>query len=432
MTAASRSEREAGLARERLIGDIVAGRTTIKALALGESIRPLWEEKHADNIKRAVIRGARTDSYANLGTTLTMFTTVALTATGAVAIINHQLTIGALIATNLLAGRLLGPLTQLVGMWRIYAGFGDSVGRLGQMFAMPSERQDSTIEMLRPAGRISLENVSYVYAPGMNPVIDKVSVTFQPQCITALIGRNGSGKTTLLKLIQGLYVPTEGRVLLDGGDVTQFSRSQIAGWIGYVPQECVLFSGSLRDNIAHRNPNARDEDIIAAAKAADAHDFIVDLPDGYGSDIGEAGLRLSAGQRQRIAIARALLGDPPVLLLDEPSSNLDRQSELELRRTLSRLALERTVIIVTHSPVLLSACRDLVALDKGRVAVAGPAADVLPRLLGANRGRERQSAGPPDAAPSPTASSSASPSSAGNAQSQNAAGRAAASVGSSR
>jgi ATP-binding cassette subfamily C protein LapB len=317
-------------------------------------------------------------------------------------------------------------------MWRIYAGFGDSVGRLGQMFAMPSERQDSTIEMLRPAGRISLENVSYVYAPGMNPVIDKVSVTFQSQCMTALIGRNGSGKTTLLKLIQGLYVPTEGRVLLDGGDVTQFSRSQIAGWIGYVPQECVLFSGSLRDNIAHRNPNARDEDIIAAAKAADAHDFIVDLPDGYGSDIGEAGLRLSAGQRQRIAIARALLGDPPVLLLDEPSSNLDRQSELELRRTLSRLALERTVIIVTHSPVLLSACRDLVALDKGRVAVAGPAADVLPRLLGANRGRERQSAGPPDAAPSPTASSSASPSSAGNAQSQNAAGRAAASVGSSR
>jgi ATP-binding cassette subfamily C protein LapB len=430
MTAASRSEREASLARERLIGDIVAGRTTIKALALGASIRPLWEEKHADNIERAVIRGARMDSYSNLGTTLTMLTTVALTTAGAVAIINHQLTIGALIATNLLAGRLVGPLTQLVGMWRIYAGFGDAVGRLGQVFAMPSERQHSTIEMLRPAGRISLENVSYAYTPGMLPMVDKVTVTIQPQCMTALIGRNGSGKTTLLKLIQGLYVPTTGRVLLDGGDVTQFSRSQIAGWIGYVPQECVLFTGNLRANIAYRNPHALDEDIIAAAKAADAHDFIVDLPDGYGSDIGEAGLRLSAGQRQRIAIARALLGDPPVLLLDEPSSNLDRQSELELRRTLSRLALQRTVIIVTHSPVLLSACRDLVALDKGRIAVAGPAAEVLPRLLGANRGADRHSAGtpPPNAASSAAASSCAPEPSAGGSQLRNAAKRAAASV----
>lgn len=389
MAAAGREERESGLARERLVADIVAGRTTIKALALGAAMQPLWEEKHAETIERAILRGARMDSYANLGTTLTMLTTVALTAAGAVAIINHQLTIGALIATNLLAGRLVGPLTQLVGMWRIYAGFGDAVGRLGRVFAMPSERQHSTIEMARPAGTIRLEGVSYRYSPGARAVIDTVSLTIQPRCMTALIGRNGSGKTTLLRLIQGLYAPTAGRVTLDGGDITQFSREQIAGWIGYVPQECVLFAGTLRTNIAHRCPNARDKDIIAAAKAADAHGFIIELPDGYGSDIGEAGLRLSAGQRQRIAIARALLGNPPVLLLDEPSSNLDRQSEFELRRTLCQLAAERTVIIVTHSPVLLSVCRDLVALDRGRIAIAGPAADVLPRLMGAGRDTDR-------------------------------------------
>lgn len=402
MAAAGRAERESSLARERLVADIVAGRATIKALALGRSMQPLWEQKHAETIERAVHRGARMDSYANLGTTLTMLTTVALTTAGAIAIINHQLTIGALIATNLLAGRLVGPLTQLVGMWRIYIGFGDAVGRLGRVFAMPSERQRSTIEMARPTGTISLESVSYRYAPGLRPVIDGVSLTIQPRGMTALIGRNGSGKTTLLRVIQGLYLPTTGRVMLDGGDVTQFSREQIAGWIGYVPQECVLFAGSLRDNIVHRDPVARDEDIIAAAKAADAHDFIIELPDGYGSDIGEAGLRLSAGQRQRIAIARALLGDPPVLLLDEPSSNLDRQSEFELRRTLCRLAAERTVIIVTHSPVLLSACRDLVALDKGRIAIAGPAAEVLPRLMGVGRDAERTAAaGGMSAAPDP-------------------------------
>ena len=402
MAAANQAERETALSRERLVADLVAGRTTIKALALGGAMQPLWEGKHAETIERAVIRGARMDSYANLGTTLTMFTTVALTTAGAIAIINHQLTIGALIATNLLAGRLVGPLTQLVGMWRTYAGFGDAVGRLGKAFAMPSERQHSVIEMARPGGAIGLLGVSYVYAPGSRPVVDNVTLTIQPQRMTALIGRNGSGKTTLLKLIQGLYTPTTGRVTLDGGDIAQFSRDQIAGWMGYVPQECVLFAGSLRDNIAHRVPKARDEEIIAAAKAADAHDFIVDLPDGYGTDIGEAGLRLSAGQRQRIAIARALLGDPPVLLLDEPSSNLDRQSEFELRRTLSRLAAERTLIIVTHSPVLLSACRDLVALDKGRIAVAGPAADILPRLLGANRETDRH---PPEEGPPPRAAS---------------------------
>ncbi len=392
MAAAGRAERETSLARERLVADIVAGRTTIKALALGRSMQPLWEERHAETIERSVIRGARMDSYANLGTTLTMVTTVALTTAGAVAIIHHQLTIGALIATNLLAGRLVGPLTQLVGMWRIYSGFGDAIGRLGRVFALPSERQHSTIEMPRPAGILTLEAVTYRYAPDLRPVIDGVNLTIQPRGMTALIGRNGSGKTTLLRLIQGLYPPTTGRVMLDGGDITQFSREQIAGWIGYVPQECVLFAGSLRDNIAHRRPDARDEDIIAAAKAADAHDFIIELPDGYAADVGEAGLRLSAGQRQRIAIARALLGNPPVLLLDEPSSNLDRQSEFELRRTLSQLAAERTVVIVTHSAPLLSACRDLVALDKGRIAIAGPAADVLPRLTGASRDAHRTGA----------------------------------------
>ena len=393
MAAAGRAERETSLARERLVADIVAGRTTIKALALGRSMQPLWEERHAETIERSVIRGARMDSYANLGTTLTMVTTVALTSAGAVAIIHHQLTIGALIATNLLAGRLVGPLTQLVGMWRIYSGFGDAIGRLGRVFALPSERQHSTIEMPRPAGILTLEAVTYRYAPDLRPVIDGVNLTIQPRGMTALIGRNGSGKTTLLRLIQGLYPPTTGRVMLDGGDITQFSREQIAGWIGYVPQECVLFAGSLRDNIAHRRPDARDEDIIAAAKAADAHDFIIELPNGYAADVGEAGLRLSAGQRQRIAIARALLGNPPVLLLDEPSSNLDRQSEFELRRTLSQLAAERTVVIVTHSAPLLSACRDLVALDKGRIAIAGPAADVLPRLTGASRDAHRTGAG---------------------------------------
>ena len=156
--------------------------------------------------------------------------------------------------------------------------------------------------------------------------------------------------------------------MLDGADIIQFSRDQLVSWIGYVPQETVLFAGSVRDNIAFGNPTANDDQIISAATAAGVHKFIIDLPDGYGSEIGEAGQRLSGGQRQRIAIARALVSDPVVLLLDEPSSNLDRQAEEDLRDALKDLAVEHTVILVSHSPVLLQGCDNLIALDRGKIA----------------------------------------------------------------
>ena len=173
--------------------------------------------------------------------------------------------------------------------------------------------------------------------------------------------------------------------MLDGADIAQFSRSQLVNWIGYVPQETVLFAGSVRDNIAYGNPKADDDQIIKAATAAGVHKFIIYLPDGYASEIGEAGQRLSGGQRQRIAIARALVSDPVVLLLDEPSSNLDRQAEEEIRDTLKGLAEEHTIILVSHSPVLLQGCDNLIALDRGKIALAGPAKDILPRLFGTGK-----------------------------------------------
>ena len=259
--------------------------------------------------------------------------------------------------------------------------------RLGELFTAPSERETSDIKLERPRGEIGIENVTYGYNPETAPVVDDINLTIRADTIHAMVGRNGSGKTTLLKLIQGLYPPTEGRVLLDGADISQFTRAELADWIGYVPQECVLFAGTVRENIAHRHPDADDESVITAATAAGVHEFIIDLPDGYGSDIGEAGRRLSGGQRQRIAIARVLVGDPPVLLLDEPSASLDRQAEQELRDTIARLGKDRTVIVVTHSPILLAACDNLVALDHGKVALAGPSKDILPRLFGAARGR---------------------------------------------
>lgn len=382
MAQANAAERESTQSRDALIAELIQGRTTIKALALDRAMRPLWEETHANNIVQSMYRGTKTDFYTNCSQTLTMATTIFLTSVGAYQIIHQNLTMGALIATNMLSGRLLGPLNQLVGQWRAFNGFKQSVDRLGEVFSSLSDRQESEVQLDKPRGEIQVENLSFAYAEGNKPVVDSVTVNIHAGGVHALVGRNGSGKTTLLKMIQGLYTPTNGRVLLDGADIAQFTRAELATWMGYVPQETVLFAGTVRDNIVHRFPDASDDQIVEAATAAGVHHFIIDLPDGYASDIGEAGRCLSGGQRQRIAIARALLGDPAVLLLDEPSASLDRQAEQELRKTLVEIGKTRTVIIVTHSPILLAACDDLVALDKGKVALAGPSREILPKLFG--------------------------------------------------
>ncbi|MFO1154986.1 MAG: ATP-binding cassette domain-containing protein [Rhodospirillales bacterium] len=373
-------ERDNALARDSLIAEMIAGRTTIKALALDASLRPLWEERHARTIENAISRGGLADGYATLGTTLTVATTVAITAIGALAVLDQRLSIGALIAANMLSGRLLGPVTQLVASWRSLTALRQAIDRLGQVFGLASDRRESVVALACPKGELTLEGVSFSYPDSGRPILVGVDVSLRTG-VHAIVGPNGSGKSTLLKVALGLYRPSEGRVLLDDADIAQFARSDIANWIGYVPQETVLFSGTLRDNIALRQPMADNATITAAAILAGAHSFIIDLPDGYATDAGEAGRRLSAGQRQRIAIARALLADPPLLLLDEPSNHLDQDGDHDLRRMLERLARRSTVLIVTHSPPLLAACQTISVLDRGRIARTGPVDQLLPLLL---------------------------------------------------
>ncbi len=339
-------------------------------------------EAHADNIERSSDRSSKTDTFSNFGGILSMVTTVGMTSVGAIAIINQELTMAALIATNMLSGRLLGPLNQLVGTWRGYSFLGQAINRLGEVFSSDSDRMVTDIDVERPKGEVVVEDVVFSYTDDGANVVDGVKIDIHPGGLHAIVGRNGCGKTTLMKMIQGLYKPKSGRVLLDDADIAQFSRPQLVQWVGYVPQETILFAGTVKENIVYGNPAATDELVIAAAEAAGAHRFIIDLPDGYGTEIGEAGQRLSGGQRQRISIARALVCDPAVLLLDEPSGSLDRQAEEELRATLIDLAKEHTVILVTHSPLMLQGCDNLIALDRGKIALAGPAKDILPRLFG--------------------------------------------------
>ena len=379
---ASRTERTSGLDREALIAELVAGRTTLKALALAEPLRARWEEAHAQVIEKSLARGGTVDSFGNLGAGLTVFVTVALTTVGALAILDHRMSIGALIAANMLTSRVISPMNQLVAAWRNLSLYRAAALRLATVFAAEDDRRDAEVTHAKPQGVVALEGVRFKFEGAKRPAVDGVRFALRPGGLHGVVGRNGSGKTTLLKLMQGLYRPDEGRVLLDGADIAQFTRAELAGWIGYVPQETFLFRGSVRDNIAAGQPDAPDEKILEASKLAGAHFFIVDLPEGYATDIGEAGTRLSVGERRAVAIARALIADTPVLLLDEPTAGLDRPAEEQLRNLLSSLSRTRNVVVVTHSPIVLSACNNVIALERGKVVLAGPSHEVLPRLFG--------------------------------------------------
>jgi len=275
--------------RDTLLAEMIAGRTTIKALALDRAVRPMWDERQASTIEQSMLRGARADGYVNLASLLTLSTNIMMTSVGAVFIIEQKLTMGALVACNMLVARLLTPLNQLVGAWRSMSNFRQSMGRIGALLAEEEERRDSALRMERPKGGLSLSDVAFSYDPRLPPVLDGLSLVIPAGGVTAILGRNGTGKTTLLKLMQGLYAPSRGRVLLDGGDLHQFCRGEIAGWMGYVPQECVLFTGTVRQNIAQGMDDATDEAILHAAQLAGAHQYIIDLPNGYGTEIGEAG-----------------------------------------------------------------------------------------------------------------------------------------------
>lgn len=400
---AGERERRLVANRDTLVGEIVAGRTTVKALALEEALQPLWEDRHAAALSESIRRGAAADQYAAIGASLSIVTSVAMTATGALAVLDQQLTIGALIAANMLSGRLLAPITQIGVNWRTLGSLREAGTRLGEVLAAKPDRQEQTIEGGRPNGRIAVEDVVFAHDEGVRPTLEGVDVSFPPAAAAAaggmhaIIGRNGGGKSTLLKVLVGLYTPARGRVLLDGSDIAQFNRQQLNRWIGYVPQETVLFGGTLRHNIALRVPDASDEEVIHAARCAGAHAFIVEYPDGYATEVGEAGRRLSAGQRQRIAIARALVGGPAMLILDEPSNALDVEADAALLEEMRALARTVTVIVVTHNVNWLAGCETVSVLEHGRIVSSGGPDTVLTYQSSEPRKERRPVRGRPEA-----------------------------------
>ena len=382
----TRSRNMDGARHDRYIflSEVIMGRSTIKSLSLEKSFSWRWHEMNANTIDQDSRYGKLSDVFLSLSTSLTIFSTVVTTAFGALLILDQQLTIGVLIASNMLSSRLMGNLTQLVSQWRMMHQGREAWARLDKFFAEPHDRPIGDVHFPQPQKGYVLNKVEFDYMPEpAEPMLSLPSMALPHQGMITVLGNNGSGKTTLLKLLAGLYAPSKGTISLDDADIQQFSQRQINEWIGYLPQEIVLFSGTIFENIAMGAQDSEAVDdamVIAVAKKVGLHESIVAHPEGYMRALGEGGAGLSGGQRQKLCIARLLIDDRPILLLDEPTSHLDQQSSLDMARMLAEYSKNHLVTIISHQSDIINHSDTLICLDKGRMAWGGPKDKLLEKL----------------------------------------------------
>jgi subfamily B ATP-binding cassette protein HlyB/CyaB len=357
--------------------ETVAGIGTVKAMAVEPQLTRHWDQQLAAYIA-AGFRTAVIGIYANGGVTLIgKLVTVATMWLGARLVIDGELSVGQLIAFNMLAGHVAQPVMRLSQLWTDFQQTGISMQRLGDILNTRTEAVGNKSSLPPIQGRIQFDQVVFRYQPDGSEVLRGVSLDMMPDEVIGIVGRSGSGKSTLAKLVQRLYVPERGRVLVDGLDLALADVSSLRRQIGVVLQDNILFNRSIRDNIALTDPGAPLPAVIAAAKLAGAHDFILELPEAYDTVVGEQGSTLSGGQRQRIAIARALMANPRILIFDEATSALDYESERIIQHNMKAICQGRTVIIIAHR---LSAVRDahrIVVMDKGRIVEQGSHTELL-------------------------------------------------------
>jgi len=273
----------------------------------------------------------------------------------------------------MMAGRVAQPVLRLAQLWQDFQQARISIARLGDILNAAAEPSLSAGRAALPAmrGDIAFDHVTFRYRMDGPPVLHDVSLTIPAGQMVAIVGPSGSGKSTLAKLVQRLYVPESGRVLIDGADLAMIDVTWLRRQVGVVLQENVLFNRSIRDNIALVDPGMSIERVIAAARLAGAHDFILELPQGYDTIIGERGSTVSGGQRQRIAIARALVTEPRILIFDEATSALDYESERVIQENMRRIAAGRTVLVIAHRLSTVRRADRIITIDKGRIVEDG-------------------------------------------------------------
>jgi ATP-binding cassette subfamily B protein len=356
----------------------IAGVHVVKSFSQEERRSARFSEAADAVFDRALAANRQRAFYVPLLTFLPLVAQAAVLLVAGRMVVSGSLSIGDFFAFNLLLAMLVMPL-RMLGMWVGQAQRATAAGeRIFEILDEPEEIADA--EHARPLppgpGSVVFEGVDFGYEPG-RPVLEDVQLEISPGRTVALIGRTGSGKTTLAALVPRFYEATAGRVLVDGIDVRDLERRSLRREIGVISQDPFLFSASIRDNIAFGMPDAPHDAVEAAARAAQAHEFILELPQGYDTVVGERGITLSGGQRQRIAIARALLIDPRILVLDDATASVDATTEARIRAGLREVMRDRTTIIIAHRLSTIALADEIVVLDRGRVAVRGTQSDLL-------------------------------------------------------
>lgn len=367
-----------GAASQQFLVETVFGMETLKASAVEPMLRSEWEERLAAYVRssfQALVLSSAGQSGINF---VSKITTVAILYFGAKAVMANELSIGGLIAFNMILSQVTAPILRLSQLWQDFQQVRISVERIGDILNASPEAQRLALTNLPAArGHISIEEVTFRYDHRSSNVLKNVSVRIAPGQTVGIYGGSGSGKSTLTKLIQGLYKPEHGRIMIDDVDIAHVDTTWLRRQIGVVLQENVLFNKTIHENIALVNPAMHRVLVMAAARLAGADGFIGKLPLGYDTMIEERGLNLSGGQRQRIALARALITNPRILILDEATSALDLESEQIIRRNMRKISEGRTVVIIAHRLATLRGCDKLFGLNDGELVEQGSHKDLL-------------------------------------------------------
>lgn len=371
---------ERGAANNALLVESIGGMQTVKASA----VEPQWQDRWERQLAGYSAAGQQVINLGNTGSQaiqlISKLNLAAILYFGAMAVIEGNMTVGGLVAFNMFAQRVSGPVIRMAQLWQEFQQVRIAVERLGDVLNQPTEQGTGSRTAL-PAmrGHVRFEDVRFRYGLDGPWTLEDINLDLPAGGTLGIVGSSGSGKSTLTKLLQRLYTPASGRILIDGVDIGQIDPAWLRRQIGVVLQENLLFNRSIRENIALSHPAMPLEQVMAAAQLAGAHEFIVALPQGYDTLVEERGVNLSGGQRQRLAIARALVTQPRILIFDEATSALDAESEAIIQKNLKAMAQGRTVLIIAHRLSAIRQCRRIITLERGRIIESGSHEELLKR-----------------------------------------------------
>lgn len=371
-----------GSGKHAVLVETLGNIETVKGLGCEAAMRTRWMRDTADSAKHAV----RSRSLSHLAMNLTGFVQqsayVIIIIVGVHLIKEGDMTMGGLVACSILSGRVMGPFAQIAQLITRLHHTMSAYKELDRVMTLPVERDDTGSFLHRPKieGSLEFRNVTFSYPGSKLPALKDANIKIAAGERVGVVGRTGSGKSTLGKLALSLYEPDQGSVLVDGADLRQIDPADLRRWTGFMPQDVSLFQGTVRQNIGMAHPQASDQDILRAAQLSGTHDFMRTHPMGYGLHVGERGATLSGGQRQSISIARALVRDPNILVMDEPTSSMDSQSEALLVQRLKAFLNGRTLLLITHRPSLLDLVDRIIVMDDGQVLADGPKDAILRQL----------------------------------------------------